>query len=143
MPFIALVSMASMVGLLGFRPAPVADLVARMPSGFAEAARGKAKPLGARVFEHRTWETTRKVFAALATAGVLDESAKVQGAAQGVCRFAQEAWKRARGMEHNELKGRRGSIDGLGATQPAWLDCRNGASASSACKLGASGAPIR
>lgn len=52
MPFIALVSMASMVGLLRFRPAPVANLVARMPSGFAEAAREEAKPSRARVFEH-------------------------------------------------------------------------------------------
>lgn len=46
MPFIALVSMASMVDLLRFRPALVANLVARMPSGFPEAAREEVKPGG-------------------------------------------------------------------------------------------------
>lgn len=51
MPFIALVSMISMVDLLGFRPVPVAGLMARMPSGFAEVAREEAKPLRSRVFE--------------------------------------------------------------------------------------------
>ena len=75
MPFIALVSIASMVDLLRFRPAPLANLATRKPSGFAKAAREEAKP-GGLEFSGADKAIARKVFAALAAVEVFDEPAE-------------------------------------------------------------------
>lgn len=71
--------------------------------GVPEGCKGGSKTLKGSSFRARDSESTRKVFAALAAAGALDEPAKVQGAIQRRA-AAREAWERAQGMERNELK---------------------------------------
>ncbi|PMB91049.1 hypothetical protein CJ240_04975 [Varibaculum cambriense] len=86
-----------MVDLLRFRPAPVANLAARMPSGFPEAARGKSKPSRARVFERRSRRALEKFLRPLRPQGSSTSLGKPKER-PGERAGAQEVWKHAQGM---------------------------------------------
>lgn len=103
------------------RGGPCGSRAVGVPGG----CKGGSKTLKGPSFRALNSKATRKVFAALAPAGVLDEPAKVQGAAQGACRCpgglearSEHGAQRAEGAEgfHRRFgqHGRHGSIAEMG-----------------------------